>query len=47
MSTKQSIRFYKDREVRAVWSDEQNKWYFSATDIVRANQYIIKKKQPL
>ncbi|MBQ9547061.1 MAG: Fic family protein [Bacteroidales bacterium] len=36
MSTKKSIRFYKDREVRAVWSDEENKWYFSATDIVRA-----------
>lgn len=22
--------------VRAVWSDEENKWYFSATDVVRA-----------
>ena len=36
MSTKQSIRFYKDREVRAVWSDEQNKWFFSIVDIVAA-----------
>lgn len=34
MSTKQSIRFYKDREVRAIWSDEQNKWFFSIVDIV-------------
>ena len=25
MSTKQSIRFYKDREVRAIWNDELNK----------------------
>lgn len=31
-----SIRFYNDRMVRAVWSDEENKWFFSATDIVRS-----------
>lgn len=36
MSTKQSIRFYKDREVRAIWNDEQNKWFFSIVDIVAA-----------
>ena len=36
MSTKKSTRFYNDRRIRAVWSDEENKWYFSATDIVRA-----------
>ena len=36
MNTKKSTRFYNDRRVRAVWSDEENKWYFSATDIVRA-----------
>ena len=34
--SKVSIRFYNDREVRAIWSDSENKWYFSATDIVRA-----------
>lgn len=33
---KKSIRFFNDREVRAVWSEEECKWYFSATDIVRA-----------
>lgn len=33
---KVSIRFYNNREVRAVWSEEENKWYFSATDIIRA-----------
>lgn len=32
--TKVSIRFYKDREVRAVWDDENNKWWFSVIDIV-------------
>lgn len=31
-----SIRFYNDHEVRAVWDDEKAKWWFSATDIVRA-----------
>lgn len=31
---KVSIRFYKDREVRAVWDDENNKWWFSVIDIV-------------
>ena len=34
--SKLSIRFYKDRKVRAVWDDANNKWWFSATDIVRA-----------
>ncbi len=29
-----SIRFFNDREVRAVWDDAQAKWYFSVLDIV-------------
>ena len=33
---KKSIRFFNDREVRAVWDEEQNCWWFSATDVVRA-----------
>ena len=37
---KQSICFFKDCEVRAVWGEEQNCWWISATDIVRAiNNY--------
>lgn len=36
MANKKSIRFFKNREVRAVWSDAESKWYFSATDVVRA-----------
>ena len=31
-----SIRFYNDHEVRAVWDDENSKWWFSAVDIIRA-----------
>lgn len=34
MKEKISVRFYKDREVRAIWDDEQNKWWFSVLDII-------------
>lgn len=34
--SKQSIRFYKDHEVRAIWDAEQSKWWFSVLDIVGA-----------
>lgn len=33
-TTKISIRFFDDREVRAVWDEENNKWWFSVLDIV-------------
>ena len=29
-----SIRFYNDREVRAIWDDVNSKWWFSVLDIV-------------
>jgi cell filamentation protein len=29
-----SIRFFDDREVRAVWDDEHSNWWFSVLDIV-------------
>ena len=32
--SKISIRFYNDREVRAVWDEEKSKWWFSVLDIV-------------
>ena len=31
-----SIRFYNKREVRAVWDNESNRWWFSVLDIVGA-----------
>ena len=34
--SKKSIRFFNDREVRAVWDEEHSKWWFSAVDVVRA-----------
>ena len=33
-NTKISIRFFDDREVRAVWDEENNKWWFNVIDIV-------------
>ncbi len=29
-----SIRFFNDREVRAVWDEKNSKWWFSVLDIV-------------
>ena len=34
MKNKISIRFFNDREVRAVWDDENSKWWFSVLDII-------------
>ena len=36
MTTKKSIRFYNDHEVRAVWDEDKSQWYFSIVDIVAA-----------
>jgi len=33
-NTKISIRFFNDREVRAVWDEENTKWWFSVLDII-------------
>ncbi|MBP1616746.1 MAG: filamentation induced by cAMP protein Fic [Bacteroidetes bacterium] len=33
-NTKTSIRFFDDREVRAVWDEQSAKWWFSVLDII-------------
>ena len=33
---KKSIRFFNDCEVRAMWDDEHNKWWFSVLDVIAA-----------
>lgn len=40
-----SIRFYNDREVRAVWDEVYSKWWFSVLDIIGVlnDQEIIKR----
>ena len=34
--SKISIRFYNDHEVRAVWSEESQQWFFSVLDVLGA-----------
>lgn len=36
MTDKISIRFFNNREVRAIWDDRQNKWWYSIVDVVSA-----------
>lgn len=36
MNDKVSIRFFYNREVRAIWDDVHNKWRFSVIDVVAA-----------
>ena len=31
-----SIRFFNDKEVRAAWDNDSNRWLFSIVDIVAA-----------
>jgi len=40
-NAKISIRFFDDREVRAVWDEQNTKWWFSLLDMVAVltNQY--------
>ena len=33
INTKISIRFFNNREVRAIWGEEDNKWWFNVVDI--------------
>lgn len=43
MSDKISIRFFEDREVRAVWDNEHAKWWFSVLDITTKRNMVILK----
>ena len=35
--SKVSIRFFNDREVRTLWDEEYNKWWFSVLDVTIGN----------
>ena len=41
MTKKESIRLFEDKKVRTIWDDEQEKWYFSISDIVE----VLNKRQ--
>ncbi|MBK7884416.1 MAG: Bro-N domain-containing protein [Chitinophagaceae bacterium] len=54
MSNKTSIKLFEQNQVRSIWSDEEEKWYFSIVDImsvltesVDAHAYWRKLKQRL
>ena len=34
MTKKQTIQLFEEKKLRAVWDDEQEKWYFSIVDVV-------------
>ena len=47
---KKSIRFFNDREVRAVWDEKYNKWWFSVlwTSLLRLmSKMIIKRRETI
>jgi len=35
MTNREPIKIFKEKKVRTVWDNEQEKWYFSISDIVR------------
>lgn len=52
MTRKQALQIFNSAQVRTVWDDEQEKWYFSVVDVVRVltdstdpKQYIKKVKK--
>ena len=34
MSKNTAIKLFEEKQVRSIWSDEKEKWYFSIVDIV-------------
>ena len=55
MTKKQALQIFNSAQVRTVWDDEQERWYFSVVDVVRVltdstdpKQYIkkVKKRDP-
>ena len=34
MSKERSIKLFEQKQVRSVWDDEQEKWYFSIVDVI-------------
>ena len=34
MNKKEAIKLFEDKQVRTVWSDEEEKWYVSVIDVI-------------
>lgn len=35
MTKDTAIKLFNDKQIRTIWDDEQEKWYFSIVDVVR------------
>ena len=43
MTKKQAIKLFEEKNVRTVWDDEQEKWYFCVVDVV---EVLTESKDP-
>ena len=34
MNENHAVRLFEDKTIRSLWSDEEQQWYFSVTDVV-------------
>ena len=34
MEQKQAIKLFEEKQIRSVWNEEEEKWYFSIVDVV-------------
>ena len=35
MTQKQSLKLFEERNIRTIWNDTQEKWYFSVVDVIQ------------
>ena len=56
MTKQQAVQLFEEKKIRSVWDDEQEKWYFSISDVVEVltestnpTDYIkkMKKRDPM
>ena len=34
MEQKQAIKLFEEKQIRSVWNEEEEKWYFSIVDVI-------------
>ena len=47
MTQKQSLKLFEERNIRTIWDDTQEKWYFSVVDVIQVlteNDYQTARK---
>ena len=35
MTKETAIKLFEEKQIRSLWSDQEEKWYFSIVDVVR------------